>query len=221
MRLGRIKPARKTGREPFLITGHPAVTVGDFWEWSTSDMVGNTERGALAEYIVGLAIGDESIEHGVRQDWAAYDLSADDIKVEVKSAAYIQSWPQPDYSVISFNYRKTRKWDAETNHQDDLPTRAATVYVFALLAHKDQATLNPLDVSQWQFYVVPTVVLDGRKRSQYSITLPSLEKFCAPCAFDDLKQRLVQAHGFVPPDGMLDKLDKLGCDWSEWASAIK
>ena len=49
------------------------------------------------------------------------------------------------------------------------------MYVFALLAHTDQRTLDPLDVSQWQFFVVPTVSLDNRKRSQHSITLPSLK----------------------------------------------
>jgi hypothetical protein len=48
------------------------------------------------------------------------------------------------------------------------------VYVFALLAHQHQATLDPLDVAQWEFYVVPTATRDRRERSQHSITLKSL-----------------------------------------------
>ena len=54
--------------------------------------------------------------------------------------------------------------------------RQADVYVFALLAHRDKATVNPIDVAQWQFYVLPTSVLDQRTRSQHSITLPTLER---------------------------------------------
>lgn len=47
--------------------------------------------------------------------------------------------------------------------------------MFALLVHQEQVTLDPLDLGQWEFYFVPTVVLDVRKRSQHSITLPSLK----------------------------------------------
>jgi hypothetical protein len=39
----------------------------------------------------------------------------------------------------------------------------------------DQAVINPLDLDQWEFYVVPTSVLERRERSQHSITLTSLQ----------------------------------------------
>jgi hypothetical protein len=54
------------------------------------------------------------------------------------------------------------------------------VYVFALLAHHHQATLDPLDVAQWEFFVVPTDTLDRRERSQHSITLNSLRALHGP-----------------------------------------
>lgn len=59
--------------------------------------------------------------------------------------------------------------------------RQADVYVFALLAHTDKATVDPLNVKHWRFYVVPTRVLNARTRSQHSITLNSL---CALCGRD-------------------------------------
>ena len=52
----------------------------------------------------------------------------------------------------------------------DVVRRHAQVYVFALLAHTGKATVNPLDLDQSAFYVLPTAVLDGRTRSQHSIT---------------------------------------------------
>ena len=56
---------------------------------AVADIVGNTNRGALAEFIVARAIGSEP---AVRNDWAAYDLETPSgIKVEVKSSAYLQS----------------------------------------------------------------------------------------------------------------------------------
>ena len=64
-----------------------AVDILDYWSWAYSDIVGNTNRGALAEFIVARAIGSEP---RVRTDWAAYDLDTPSgIKVEVKSSAYL------------------------------------------------------------------------------------------------------------------------------------
>jgi hypothetical protein len=114
--------------------------------------------------------------------------------VEVKSAAFIQSWHQERLSQISFPVPKTRGWDRDTNRQDDDPRRKADVYVFALLAHTDQATLDPIDVSQWEFYVLPTRVLDERQRSQHSITLPSLRKLAGKAVeFAGLGDAVAQA----------------------------
>ncbi len=174
--LGRRMAKRKTGMEPFC-DGQEKLSydVLSFWQWSMSDLLSNITRGILAEYLVAraLGIGAES----VRDEWAAFDLlTPDGIKVEVKSAAYLQSWHQTRLSAISFLTPRTRGWDPDTNVQSDVPLRQADVYVFALLAHRDKATVNPTDVAQWQFYVLPTRVLDQRTRSQHAITLPTLER---------------------------------------------
>ena len=134
-----------------------------FWQWSSSDVVSNATRGILAEYIVGKALGSIKNED-VRDEWGAYDLKTQTgVSVEVKSAAYIQSWKQGRLSKISFNVPKTLGWDRETNKFDKEKKRQADVYVFALLFHKDKETVNPLDISQWEFFVLLTKVLDQRE----------------------------------------------------------
>lgn len=173
--LGRLTIKRKTGQEPFKAAGQALdFTLSDFWRWSVSDLVSNATRGRLAEFIVARALSAST--DGVRDEWQAYDLlTPDGVKIEVKSAAYLQSWNQKEPSKIVFQTRKTRAWDPETNRQSLESKRQADVYVFALLAHKDKATINPLNLDQWRFYVLPTLALDARKRSQHSITLKSLE----------------------------------------------
>ncbi|HUU92082.1 MAG TPA: hypothetical protein VM238_12845 [Phycisphaerae bacterium] len=174
--LGRVTPTRKNGGERFRNAEDPLpFEVLSFWQWSTSDLLSNVTRGSLAEYIVARAV--DATPNGVRDEWATFDLlTSDGIKVEVKSAAYVQSWHQTKLSTVCFRTPKTRAWDPETNAQSKGATRHADVYVFALLAHKDKQTVDPLDVSQWQFYVLPTSVLDERTRSQQSITLPTLQR---------------------------------------------
>jgi hypothetical protein len=127
----------------------------------------------LAEFIVAKAIG---AAEGVRNEWATYDLTTPKgTKVEVKSAAYLQSWPQDDYSTIQFNVEKTKEIDLKDGGYRGTPSRHADVYVFALLTHKDKPTVEPLNVKQWAFYVLPTAVLNERTRSQHSITLKTLD----------------------------------------------
>jgi len=48
------------------------------------------------------------------------------------------------------------------------------VYVFALLHHAERATVDPLNVAQWEFYVLPTRMLDDHFPSQKSIRLSRL-----------------------------------------------
>ena len=176
--LAQILATRKSGRERFRDGANELdFDLLSFWQWSTSNLLSNATRGIIAEYIVARAL-DADFE-GVRDEWAAYDLSTKDgIKVEVKSSAFLQSWYQDRLSRVSFVVPRTRAWDPSTNAMNELAVRQADVYVFALLAHQDKQTVEPLDVSQWTFYVLPTSVLDGRTRSQHSITLSTLCKLC-------------------------------------------
>jgi hypothetical protein len=148
-------------------------TLKDFWTWSVSDLVTNITRGRLAEFIVAKALGIST--DVVRYDWDSFDLTTPaGLKIEVKSAAYLQSWPQKKLTTIIFPIRKTRSWDEQTNIQSKESKRQADVYVFALLAHTDKPTVDPLNINQWEFYVVPTTVLDKYDRSEVSITLLTL-----------------------------------------------
>ena len=178
--LGAIEVARMTGTESFHFDGdNLSFDVLEFWRWSMSDLVCNTSRGVLAEFIVAKALG-VSVDCA-REEWNAYDLeTGDGIRIEVKSSAFVQSWAQDRLSAIQFVVPKKRGWDSKTNTMEDSATRHADVYVFALLAHKDKASIDPTDLSQWQFFVLPTKVLDERQRSQHSITLNSLQALAGP-----------------------------------------
>ena len=105
----------------------------EFHAWAYDDLLTNTTRGVLAEYIVATALG---IVDTKRVEWDKHDLEVDGIGVEVKSAAY--------------------------------------VYVFCLLEGEIREHVDPLDVTQWTFYVLPTSVLNREVPVQKSIGLEPL-----------------------------------------------
>jgi len=192
--LKEIKANPKTGNECLTDNGQNTnFDLLDFWRWSTSDILSNATRGKFAEFIVGTAVGLNP--ENLRDEWDAYDLTTEDgIKIEVKSAAYIQCWNQKSFSTISFSIKPARFWDSETNMQLGEPKRHADLYVFCHLKHKDQKTIDPLKMEQWDFYVLPTYRLDNYERSKSSITINSLKKLTEPQKYSELKNEITKAY---------------------------
>lgn len=164
--------SKLTGNEQFLFGNMPIGKILiDFWAWNSSDLLNNTLRGALAEFIVASAL--ELDTDVCRKDWSAYDLeTSSGIKIEVKSSAYVQSWNTDKISDIRFSINPTRAWDAETGFSDEVK-RQSDIYVFCLYASKVRDE-SPLNLDCWEFYVLPTCILNQRCGNQKTISLSSL-----------------------------------------------
>ena len=195
MELDPIKFTKKSASER-IKNCNKTKTLLDFWQWAYSDLVGNTERGILAEYLVALAC---NIEDSVRISWDSFDLLVDNkIKVEVKSSSYLQSWKQKDFSRPIFSIAKTKAWDYVSNVYDNLSKRQADVYVFALLSHRDKETLNPIDLKQWEFYVLHTMTIDTKMENKKSISLDKIiELGATKCDFENLHRDIVNTFGQI------------------------
>lgn len=175
----KVPPVRPlTGAEEFI--GIEA-TVTDFWRFAISDLKMNNVRGYLAEFLVAQAVGAV----GQRVEWDAFDVETPTgIKIEVKSSAYIQAWDQRRPSNITFSGLRGRTWDARTGESPEA-TYNADVYVFCVETAKTHDAYDPLDTTQWQFYVAPmaTIAATGYK----SIGLPTLSRLTGgPITYADL-----------------------------------
>lgn len=192
--LKAIQAKPKTGNEFLTDNGEKTeYNLLAFWSWSVSDILSNATRGRFAEFVVGTAVGLDP--KNLRDEWDAYDLKTDNgIKIEVKSAAYIQTWNQKKISTISFSIKTAKFWDSETFFEDLQPRRHADVYVFCHLKHLDQETIDPLKMEQWDFYILPTFKLDKYERSQSSITLNSLKRLTEPIIYSELKTVINKAY---------------------------
>ena len=185
---------RLTGHEPFTHAGQgTGQDVGGFWSWACSDLLSNSMRGVLAEYIVGLAL--DVVHDGTRLEWDATDLrTADGLRVEVKSSAYLQSWAQRQLSKISFDIRPALSWDARTNTYASQRQRQADVYVFCVFTPTDKTAADPLATDQWEFYVLSTDRLNATVPTQKTITLTSLLRLAPTrCGFGELAASIYSA----------------------------
>jgi hypothetical protein len=185
-----LQVARKNGDETFSLSGNPLdLRLSDFWQWSASDLVSNATRGVLAEFLVTSALG---LAGGVRAEWDAFDILLEDgTRIEVKSAAYLQSWAHAKLSNVTFSIRPTFAWSSQTNQLSSELRRQADIYVFCLLIHQEKTTLDPMKIEQWEFYLLRSAVLDERFPTQKTIGLSSLLKLEPVVAkFENLAERI-------------------------------
>lgn len=191
IKLAAIIASLKTGEEKLSIDNQVlSYSLLDFWRWSASDILSNAMRGRFAEFIVGSAI-DLDIQQ-LRHEWAAYDLrSKEGIEIEVKSSAYLQSWQQVKYSNISFSIKSSKAWEADKGLRCEESKRQAHIYIFCLLHHKVQESIDPMKLEQWSFYVVPTYKLAEK---QASISLKPLQKLAEKVGYNELKAAIEKSY---------------------------
>ncbi len=193
MHLPEIYAQPKKGTENFIDKDEVLnFNLIDFWRWNQSDLIENRTRGILAEFIVKQAL---NIKSENRIEWDNFDLTTNSgKKIEVKSAAYIQSWEQEKFSDIKFGIAQTRGTEDHPDY-DGTKKRWADFYVFCLLKHQNQRNINPLDMSQWTFYVLKTEILNKYVLEQKTIGLNALlELNPTVCKYSDLMSVIENNH---------------------------
>lgn len=192
----KIKATRCTGSEPIKApNGKTIGMLSDYWSWAHSDLIANAERGVFAEYLVACALGIQKDD--VRKEWDKYDLhyknESVEFGIEVKSSGYVQTWEQSKPSSLMFGIRPTLGWDSESNKSGNIPRRQADIYVFCVHKEQDQSKVNPLDIAQWDFYLLPTQILNGKLPEQKTISLSTLKTIGAvETKFEDLQSRMIE-----------------------------
>ena len=165
------------------IKGLNDATVGDYWSWAYSNILCNANRCILAEFIVGKVLDAVS---SPRVEWDPYDLSYNGKKIEIKCSAYLQSWPQYEFSRIQFDIGKKEYQDAWT-HQRFGPDRFADCYVFCLYPEKEPCKVDILDVGAWEFYVVSKDKIAAEFGDQGIVGLSRLQRICSPVKIGELR----------------------------------
>lgn len=175
-----------------------ATTIGTFWSWAYSDVLSNRNRSVFAEFIVASAL-DVAAEP--RIEWDAVDLRYRGVTVEVKSAAYLQSWAQRRQSQIRFDIAPKLGWDASTNTSAKTPRRSADLYVFCLYPEQDRGECNVLHVPSWEFRVVASLELNEKLGDQESLSLGPLNDLAEPIPYSQLRlavDRTIDSGRFRP-----------------------
>lgn len=162
----------------------------DFWKWAYSNLSHNMLRGKFAEFIVKSALDQNGycLNPEVQMGIEPFDLNGPMLpfgnrqaRLEVKCSAYLQAWeirhPEKGLEAINptFSIAPAKLPDKDGDFNDAAPRqRNNDVYIFSIYTAKSRRC-NVLDLSWWEFYVIPTFILDSNPELKERKTI-SLKK---------------------------------------------
>lgn len=161
----------------------------DFWRFQFSNIWDMYEE--VAEFVVNKALGMEKPFN--KNGSTLYDIEYKGKRIEVKATAYYHSWrKEGEYSEgRAFSIAETV---GQHNEREDVPVRHNDVYVFCLNTGKNKQDADPFEMSHWEFYVVPTSLINEKCGHNKSITLGRLRS-------------ITPKEGIVPFSGLKAAID--------------
>ena len=152
------------GNEKFLFKNENLdFDFSDFWRFQYSNIY--SLHGEIAEFIVARAL--EVTEAQNSAYWTLWDITYRNVKIEVKATAYYHLWN--DEAKIS----KQRTFGI---------TKANGAYDSGVCGNNDfcretKETSYPLNLNNWEFYIVPTSFINDHCQDNKTISLGRIKSF--------------------------------------------
>ena len=172
MKFNRTPIPLPNANKPFTNGGKPiGYTALDYWRFQFSNIWDVQEE--VAEFIVAMALRMELPYN--KNGWTPCDIIFNGKRVEIKASAYFHSW-RGDGRVSkqrSFGIPKTY---GQHDEYTSIPERKNDIYVFCLNLGESFEDSDPFEMSHWEFYVVPTAIINELYDSKDKISLNQVRK---------------------------------------------
>ena len=165
-------PEMLRGNEYFCLHGtNLGLTVMDYWQFQYSNLIDNL--GSVAEFLVAKALLKDNPDNA--NGWSLYDVGYRDKRIEVKATSYFQSW-KASHEICEYRVFSIRKTHVEYQNAKSDMARQNDIYIFCVDIGRTKEAANPLCLENWQFYVIPTIVIDEQCGNQKTISLNRVQK---------------------------------------------
>ena len=179
-----------TGKEKFKLDGQELdFDFTDFWRFQYSNVFNMQEY--IAEFLVAQALGvSESQNAGY---WTLWDITYRDTKIEIKETSFYHPWnknghvsKQRTFGITKANgsYDPTTCGNKEYRRQND-------IYVFCLNTGNTPDESYPLNLNNWEFYVIPTSFINEKCGDNKTLSLNRIRNFgFSPLRYDEIKNEI-------------------------------
>lgn len=161
--------------------GVEGVTLGDFWTWAFSDLVGERTLGSLAEFVVGLSLENLERPRSGRSPSLLY-LGK---RIEIRTVLWSGAMDRRTLQTTRFEVTPPSiDGDGEGGEVHERPVDC---YVFCLLSMSVMGSGDPTDMRNWDFFVVEPEGLEEALGGRRSIRLQELCHIAMPLTHEQLR----------------------------------
>lgn len=159
----------------------------DFWESKFSNIYNMQD--VIAEFIVEKALGIDKAQN--IDYWTLYDILYKNFRIEIKETSYYHSWNENGKisKQIMFGITKANS-NYETVEMENKFERQNDIYVFCLNIGDTKESSNPMNLNNWEFYIIPTSVINKECRDNKKISLNRVRKLTKKVTYDKLKEKI-------------------------------
>lgn len=183
-KIKKLSDKHLTGDEKFSFNGQTVnMTMLEFWRWHYSEIYDLQEK--IAEFIVARALGlNEADNVG---SWTLYDIDYRDTRIEIKETSYVHAWQTDEEEKSERRSFGITKAHTEYGNSSSELARQNDIYVFCLNTGMTRAESNPLQLEHWEFYIVPTDVINEECGDGKSISLSRVRKMTNAVDYSQIK----------------------------------
>lgn len=175
-----------TGEEKFILNNKQLnFGILDFWKYKYSNVYNMQE--VIAEFMIERAL---EVEKSYNTDsWTLFDILYRNKRIEIKQTSYFHPWNENGkiskqrifgITMANSNY--------ENPNIENKFERQNDVYVFCLNTGKTKETAYPLDISNWEFYVVPTKIINNLCGTNKTISLGKVRDIAKKVEYQNIKK---------------------------------
>lgn len=182
-KIDRLCDNHLVGNEVFSYNGNETeMTMLEYWRWHFSEIFNLQDT--IAEYIVAKALG---LTHAYNSgDWTLFDIEYRGARIEVKESSYMHAWQTDEEPKSkSRNFGITKAYEKYKDNTSSL-ARQNDIYVFCLNTGNTREASNPLQLEHWEFYIVPTAVINEQCGDAKSISLSRLRKITNAVTYPEI-----------------------------------
>ena len=177
------------GSEVFEFNGKSiGFSLLDFWKFQYSNIYNLQEY--IAEFLVAQAL--EVKESQNTDSWTLYDIKYRNTRIEVKETSYYHPWNENGKISKQRTFGITKANSSyECIGEENRYERQNDIYVFCLNTGMDKDSSNPMNLNNWEFYIVPTAFINEKCGDNKSISLGRLRSMgIVAKRYDEIKSEI-------------------------------
>lgn len=159
----------------------------DFWKYKYSNIWNMQEY--IAEFIVEKALGMEKSHN--TDSWTLFDIMYRNTRIEIKETSYYHPWNengkisnQRTFGITMANSKY------ENEEQENKFERQNDIYVFCLNTGETREESDPMNLNNWEFYIIPTKVINERCGNNKTISLNRIRKLTQKINYEEIKNQI-------------------------------